>query len=663
MKHAVPYLSASGPAGSRNEISTAHRLRIAALCLLAALAAALHACGDGSSPRLGDEKPGPATPQQALFRIHGLVRLQDNGNPTGAQVFCAGTSYCAFADDEGRYTISSVPAGSYVLVAQKQAYQQAKIDEVTLEVSPQRPRDLDVTVETMELRLLEGPQPGEASSSKSATGGLTGWVAMANGTSPEGVRVALGGTSYAATSGSNGVFLMEGIAPGDYTAQFSREGCSPVSMLVRILPGQITRLPNTVEMASGPAAGASSLSILGKLMFMAASGEAVAPVSDAVAQIIQTRQQVKVNPDGTFEFTNLASGTYTLSATAPGFALNNTVEVKVGAESQVALLVMREKTTEEPEGEPGSITGRVELRGAKSPAQAGVQVALAGSSHSGATDGGGKFTLSNVPEGTGALVCTFQGYKPLEVPDVEIAAGQVTDVGVLTMEPDVEMPKVLSSDPESGATGVVIRPVVPVRIVFNKKMRLETVRASLAIEPRCAFSVERKPQGDEKGDILEILIKNDSPATALRFLKPYRLTISTGATDTDGLALEESFEMTFKTAGLRILASMPEDGARDVPVVSVTSLFLQFNGAVRKETLSTRNLAISPSPGSISPNWDISRDPRTGWTTVRIPLILLPSTSYTARLDSRIQAEDGTRLDDASTRLSFRTGSNAAPRR
>jgi hypothetical protein len=231
------------------------------------------------------------------------------------------------------------------------------------------------------------------------------------------------------------------------------------------------------------------------------------------------------------------------------------------------------------------------------------------------------------------------------------------------MEPDVEMPKVLSSDPESGATGVVIRPVVPIRIVFNKKMRLETVRASVAIEPRCAFSVERRSQGDEKGDILEILIKNDSPATALRFLKPYRLTISTGATDTDGLALEEAFEMTFKTAGLRILASMPEDGARDVPVVSVIMLFLQFNGAVRKETLITRNLTISPSPSSIGSNWDIGRDPKTGWTNVRIPLILLPSTSYTARFDSRIQAEDGTRLDDASTRLSFRTASNVAPRR
>jgi hypothetical protein len=625
------------------------------LWLLFLLGAALSGCGAGSSSRGSDDKESRATAQPTLFRIRGQVRLSDSADPTGTQVFCAGTSYCAFADAEGNYTISGVPKGTYLLVAQKPGYLTARADDVALDGGSQR-QNLEVTVETMELSVAETAQ----SPAKALAGGLTGWVRVTGSdASPEGVRVSLAGTLYTTSVGSNGLFLLEKIVPGDYTVEFTRGGSASVSVPARVLPGQITRLPDTIEMsATTTAAPTTSLSILGTLMFLTTSGETAQPVPGATVQIVQTRQQAEVHGDGSFELTNLTPGAYTLTATAPGFALNNTVEIRISTESQTAVLVMREKTTEEPEGDPGDITGIVELRGATPKTKAGVQVALAGTSHSGVTDANGEFTLTDVPQGTGTLVCTLAGYKTLETANVEIVAGQVTDIGTLTMEPDTEAPKVLSSDPGDGATGIVIRPTVPIRLVLSKKMRLETVREALSVEPACDFTVTRRGQGDDKRDILEVAISSENPAGALKFLTTYRLTVGTGATDTEGLSLEEPFTMSFKTAGLRILSSSPEDGTQDFSAVTSTALTFRFNGAVKKETLIQRNVTFMPTPPSLNPNWDIIQDPKTGWTSVRIPLLLKTSTSYVVRFNSRIAAEDGTRLDDASTRLRFRT---AAP--
>ncbi|NQU41970.1 carboxypeptidase regulatory-like domain-containing protein [bacterium] len=593
------------------------------------------------------------TDQPRLYEIRGRVEMSDGSDPIGVQIFLAGQPYAAFADSGGIYRIPGIPGGAYQLTAQKPGFDTPSPMEIGLEAAP-----------TWEGPIFEAPIiyltrstemfGGLTRAAAAALGSISGRVAMTDRTSPEDVLVEISGTDRAALTNSGGAFTIQNLPPGDYEIVFSQSAYQPAIVATSVAPGQVTRLANRIDMV--PAfEEQEGLSVLGRLLLLGPGGQVDQGVQGASVGVVETQQTVPVQTDGTFEIIDLPAGTYSLIATAPGFVLNSPVSVTVGEEPVVTVIVMRE--TSMVEGEKASISGTIILTDRQPGQYAGVTVAFAGTSNTGITGPDGRFTLRDVEAGTQMLLATHQGYKPIEVGGIEILAGEVADLGVFEMEPDIELPKVLQSNPSNGARKVVIDRIVPVRLVMNKRMRLESVQAGLSITPLCRYTVRRSslPQDGPSNarDVMEVLISSELPGPVLQYNTNYRLTLA-GATDLEGNAMAEPFRMSFTTAGLRVLETFPRSGAADASVSARAPVTVRFNGKVSEESLQRRTVRIDPTPAAISSVVQTTSDPATGWTTLFMPVSFKYGTAYRIQFTTRIRTEGGVWLDEPFN-LEFRT--------
>jgi hypothetical protein len=178
------------------------------------------------------------------------------------------------------------------------------------------------------------------------------------------------------------------------------------------------------------------------------------------------------------------------------------------------------------------------------------------------------------------------------------------------------------------------------------------------MSPACKFRVQRGRFSDadagQSRDTLEILISNDDAARALRFNTNYTVTISDAALDADGIALESGHKFQFRTAGLRIIGTRPEDGAIGVSTRPTESRFVKFNGKVDPATLIARNIRARPDPVALPPVFTPLTDPTTGWTILPLPMTFNFDTRYTLTFDTGIQTPEGVRMD-RSFDLEFQT--------
>ena len=56
---------------------------------------------------LDEDGAADLDPEPVFYTLSGTVELDSDEPPTGTIVFCAGHSYAAFADHEGRYAMST----------------------------------------------------------------------------------------------------------------------------------------------------------------------------------------------------------------------------------------------------------------------------------------------------------------------------------------------------------------------------------------------------------------------------------------------------------------------------------------------------------------------------------------------------------------------------
>lgn len=626
--------------------------RLFALLLAAALAAYLGACGS-SRPNNKDEKSARATQatSDALYTVRGVIQLKDGVDPTGAMAFCAGTSYCAFADSSGRYAIASVPPGEYDLIVQKQGYQQLRVGAISLEPPAAGAAPAALVYSALPAELL----PQEAPAGAKAAGAVAGQVLMADKSAPENIMVRVVGTALIARAGAGGEFSIAGIPPGSQKIIAAREGCESATAIVNVVSSAVTRLPAPLVLTLAPKTPKISLSIAGKIILLGVGGQALDRVENAAVRIVQNQRTAPVAVDGSFEFSGLETGAYTLVATAPGFVLNAPVAVKVNGEPQPVVLVLRESGAEK--FEQGAVSGLIQLRG-RDAVPAGTQVSVPGTAFSGATDRDGRFKLGGLPPGKINLICARAGFKTLETAAITIEPGQTADAGTLTLDADITPPKVLSTNPATGARGVAILPANIIQIVFSKRMKEDTVRQALSFQPACNFTLRRAAAAprDDAADTYELTIANGSNvSSALRFNTNYRLTIAATAEDFENARLEAPVNLDFQTAGLRVIASDPAANAKDVPALLPLRLTLQFNGRVPARKIVRNSLSFTPSPPTLAYQLERNEDPATGWTVIAIQTQFAGGTSYTLRLDTGIAAEDGTRLDTDAAQITFET--------
>ena len=69
--------------------------------------------------------------------LSGQITLEGTANPEGIMVYLLGTNYVAMTDDQGNYTFTGVPVGTYALKAVLDGFEGKKVSAVS--VSLQRP--------------------------------------------------------------------------------------------------------------------------------------------------------------------------------------------------------------------------------------------------------------------------------------------------------------------------------------------------------------------------------------------------------------------------------------------------------------------------------------------------------------------------------------------
>jgi hypothetical protein len=600
------------------------------------------------------ETPKPAAAAHS-YTIRGEVRLPGPASALGTAVFCAGTSYIAYTDGDGQYAISAVPPGVYTVVARRDGFKTLELGRVELPAEPSTGPS-EVTLPAAVLQTEAAPDaaavPSETPATSQPVGGLTGMVRLAGGASPQSVAMQLDQGQVAGSPDAAGRFALAGIAPGNHALRFEHDGYTPQVILVTVFAGRTMALPTVVELAQAESAAEEHTGILGTVLTVHVDGTARDTAPNASVLLIENQRAASVAADGTFAFEDLPPGHYTLAAQAPGFMARKRETVDLKNTSAAVVLILEEGKS--------SVTGTIVLKNpARQDRPAGSVAALTGTDHSGITDASGHFALTEVEPGGYTLLCSRIGYRTVEARDLHVPPGASLDVGTVTLERDVEAPRLVDTTPADGARDVLIEPVNTVTLTFSRRMDMATLRSGLRIDPPCDYAIVRgggaAPDSASATDTVELRIRNIRTAAPLAFKTRYTVALDESVSDSDGTALEGTRAFSFQTGGLAILRTSPPANARNVATQSGPELTLYFNGIVDSGTLDARSIDISPTPSSLAVAAQTRLDPATGWTVYRLPMTWRYSTSYDVRLTGGIRSVDGAALAPSPYRFSFQT--------
>lgn len=315
----------------------------------------------------------------------------------------------AGTDANGSYTIGNLPPGSFTVIASAPDFGSA-LTGVTLQPGGNVPN----------VNFTLTPNPGS----------LSGLVSNgANGAPLPGatvvVRQATGSGVIAATvtSGPDGNFLVQGLAPGSYTVTASLSGFGTGTTGATVVSSTVTTANLSLVQLRG--------SISGQLRDPDGNpitGENLqVRLLDLNGVLIQT---LVAQPDGTFVFLDILPGSYILNASAAGFqAASIGVQVAADQETQAIVTLL---------SSPAVLTGQV----LNQQTLAGIAGALVSVTNpntgiligSGTTNQDGTFTIGNLPAGSFLASADAQNFGTASVA-VILTAGQTANT-LLSLTPN-----------------------------------------------------------------------------------------------------------------------------------------------------------------------------------------------------------------------------------
>lgn len=195
---------------------------------------------------------------------------------------------------------------------------------------------------------------------------------------------------------------------------------------------------------------------------------------------------------------------------------------------------------------------------------------------------------------------------------------------------DLRPPTVTSTDPVSGTTGVSL--YYPKTATFNKMMNATTINTA-------TFLLEG-PGGPVAGTVGYVASTRTAvftPTAALAAQTLYTATITTGAQDTNGIALAAPYVWTFTTGDAdttapTILARTPDIGATGVTFNA--RVVITFSEVLRPETVIASNFTLTGPAGTIP--WDaLTYDSATSKLTLDPPTFAA-LTTYTATVSTAV---------------------------
>ncbi|MBX7244558.1 MAG: carboxypeptidase regulatory-like domain-containing protein [Candidatus Sumerlaeaceae bacterium] len=625
-----------------------------------------------------------ATPTTGFVAGQAMLADGAKGGHAGITVFLGGTSYSARTDENGNYTISGVPTGSYSVLAEKSGYQNLTVGKAEVNAAVHT----SGSPLTLQTAILEKDGSGLTTGSQTATaalGTIRGSVVVIGAKSGEDVRVLINGSERVTVTDEAGNYAFFNVDPGNYNLSLSKSGYAPQITNVTVKSGEVGKPAEVTmrpEQASAPkperelvvttqsieqAKLNGNRTIKGFVQLQDEEGNRVTDYSDVLVAIDNSDYAVTPDENGQFKFENLPPAVYAVLATLTG-GQPKTEPVDVTEKDATDVRFNLGGPKKDEGGTPGSVVGRIVMEpmveGGQAPDGSGVTVGLAGIQAVAFTAKDGKFKLENIPEGEYAFFATKDEYEPLRQEGVNVSPGNTVDLGDITLEPKRDYPRVVATSPAEGEKNVMVGYDLAIQVKFSKQMDINSVRQAVTLEPAAAWQSfmgkGSHPLADD--DNLVLVLSNSDERRPIRYNQGYRVSIAKSARDTGGITMKKDFSFVFSTGAPGIIGTVPQNGERGAFGVggAGNTLLVKFNTRIKPDSVTASSVRIRPYTG-ISPTVTVSDEPGTGWSTMAITVQLMDNQDYTVTVNRSVRTYNGQPIANTPYTFRFRTDRNAPP--
>ncbi|WP_270182938.1 carboxypeptidase regulatory-like domain-containing protein [Alkalihalobacillus sp. CinArs1] len=365
-------------------------------------------------------EPNPSSVSGTI--INGDTGLPITGSMIEVQIFdAAGTLVTtAFTNLNGEYEVTDLPPGIYNITAHAADFQS---NSATASLLPGASTVVDIELT---------PAPGN----------IVGTVTDSDGNPLSNVSVRIiddqGLLVGTILTDSNGGYVFNGLAPGNYTVTAIASGFQSSSTGAIVEPNETTIVNQSLESNPGSISGT------------------VSPVVEGTTVTLRTSDDLFVattllNEAGEFTFSNLVPGEYIVSATAPNY------RVSTAGATVVADQITSVDLTMQPN--PSEMSGTITDPSGNPIPNATIQIIDTNGSilGSGATDQSGQYVIGNLPPGSFSVIVSAQDFAST-TGGITLTPGQtVTDADfVLIPDPGTIVGQVIDTSGNGISSATVI---------------------------------------------------------------------------------------------------------------------------------------------------------------------------------------------------------------
>ena len=381
------------------------------------------------------------TVKDGAGRVVAHARVQITTGPVAGQ---------AFTDNNGKYTLSSLPPGSYNVTASKAAYVPQAVTQIAVTANAAATSNFvltwgDKTTGAFEVDVTgpSGAQLPDAVAQLFAFGNMVGQVP----TDPSGAAV------------------FPGLPPGAYSVSVQRPGFFPASSRVlNVRAGSLTAVSLSLRTDTRQFG-----SILGVVRATGGS-----PIFNATVKITDgiSSGQAKTAGSGAYTLPKLIPGAnYVLQVSASGYATQTVANVTVttGQSTQRDFVLVKNAPTR------GSITGQItDSNGATLPFTTVQIVAGPGQGQDTTAGSDGRYTFTDLQPGSGyALRVEQNGYAPQGRSGITVTAGQ-TVTADFSLATQTVTPGQITGQVQDQSNGVALSGVT-VAVIGGRSSGIATV--------------------------------------------------------------------------------------------------------------------------------------------------------------------------------------------
>ena len=314
--------------------------------------------------------------------IKGVVKDADGNFLEDCILSITPTGTAKMTGPDGSFEFTRLDPGEYTITVRKEGY----------------------TNTTQKVTVISGKVVTVDIVLKHAYGDLKGTVSDENGFI-ESCQVSLSPGGQTIMTGANGTFEFSKLTPGDYTVTFKKEGYTDKSETVTVVAGKTTDISAVLQYAYGDIKG----TVKDENGF----------VENCIVSLAPGGKSVATGANGTFEFSKLTPGEYTITFRKEGYTdKSQVVTVIAGKTINVDVIIGNSY---------GDIKGTVkDEKGLLE----NCQVSLSPGSQTVMTGANGTFEFSKLAPGSYTVTFKKEGYTD-KSETVTVVAGKTTDISTV----------------------------------------------------------------------------------------------------------------------------------------------------------------------------------------------------------------------------------------